>query len=387
MENIFQYVSNFLLLKFFEILFIFGPNLAFIPQISNFRQSKSNKGFSKKITLIILLADIFRIFYWLVKRFEKILLIQSIISIFMQLFLLYECLKVSNIDNDISLNKEKNNNLDKNSIDLFTELQETQDTQETIEETKLIKSENENKLNNNLNLNDENEIKDDYIIINKDTYNKIKIKKDNEEDQNEKNKIIKEDFNSKNNSKNKNIYNKINTKNKNSEIEIREKGKGSYNKEQFQFQDQDIENLIDIMRYKNDFIYEFDQKRNLDLIFDPKMFWEWPFLITYIIFLSFLWILLMISFSFFHDIEIYRELLGYITILFECCVAMPQIIQNYSNKSTNNLSIAMILIWFILDFLKTIYFLLLELPFKFFISCIIQIIFDCVIICQMNYYK
>jgi hypothetical protein len=382
MENIFQYYSNFLLKFFFNILFIFGPNLAFISQISNFRISKSNKGFSKKTTLLILLADIFRIFFWLGKRFEKTLLIQSFVSIFMQLFLLYECLKVSNEDNFISIsNKKENNNFKINSNDLFT------DIQETIEETNLIKSENQI----NINIDEDMEIKDDYVIINinnknnKENKNNINKNKNNDYDNNKK----EEDIKIKNN--------KINmTRN---EIKIMDLDKDkdkiidNYNKNQHkcQYQDQDIENLIDIMmKNKTDLIskFKFNKEGNFKDIFNHNLFWEWPFLINYIIFLLFFSIILLISFSFFgQNNELYKESLGYFTMFLECSVAIPQIIQNYSNKSTKNLSVTMIVIWLIGDSFKTLYFLKYESPFQFIIAGIIQIIFDCIIIGQMSYYK
>ena len=80
-------------------------------------------------------------------------------------------------------------------------------------------------------------------------------------------------------------------------------------------------------------------KREFNDIFNPNMFWEWPYMIDYIFFLFILSILILISFSVFgFRNDIFIESLGYICMCFESLVGMPQIIQNFKSKSTKNLS-------------------------------------------------
>jgi hypothetical protein len=78
-----------------DLIMIVGPNLGFVAQISKFRQMRSSEGFSKFVTFILLMANILRIFFWVGKRFSVILLFQSISQIFMQIFVLRECLVYS----------------------------------------------------------------------------------------------------------------------------------------------------------------------------------------------------------------------------------------------------------------------------------------------------
>jgi uncharacterized protein with PQ loop repeat len=75
---------------------IFGPNIGFIAQIIKFRQVKSSEGFSKLISLIFIIANILRIYFWIGKQFSLVLLFQSIVAIIMHIILLKECLQLSN---------------------------------------------------------------------------------------------------------------------------------------------------------------------------------------------------------------------------------------------------------------------------------------------------
>lgn len=307
MENILEW--KFLIRKFFDLLLIFGPNLAFVSQIHQFRSSKSNEGFSKKISLFLLLANIFRIFFWFGKRFEYTLLAQSIVSLCMQLFVLYECLKVSPKPND-DLRKIVDS-----------------DSDEFIDEVDLFNSENQ--------INDE--------VTEFKSHNKNHSHLSDNKSRNEKN------------------------------IENVDKDGKDF--------------VVDLVKYNKD-IVEKITGRGFNDILNPYMFWDWPYMIDYLFFLIFSAILIMISFTVFgYHNEIFIESLGYIGMFFESSVAIPQIIKNCESKSTKNLSFSMIAIWLTGDSLKTLYFLQFKSPIQFVICGLIQMILDCVIIFQMNYYK
>lgn len=80
----------------FDFFMVFAPNFGFIAQIMKFKEVKSSEGFSKFLSFILLIANILRIFFWVGKRFPLPLLLQSIVSILMQLCLINECLKYAN---------------------------------------------------------------------------------------------------------------------------------------------------------------------------------------------------------------------------------------------------------------------------------------------------
>lgn len=67
---------------------VVGPVLAFLPQYLQIQSSGSSEGFSPLICFILLTANILKVFFWLQKRFEITLLLQSVFMIIAQLALL-----------------------------------------------------------------------------------------------------------------------------------------------------------------------------------------------------------------------------------------------------------------------------------------------------------
>lgn len=79
-----------------DLFMIIGPAASFFIQIGKIKQMNSSEGFSKLIILILLIANILRIYFWFGKHFSETLLIQSFLMILTQLYLLYICLIYSN---------------------------------------------------------------------------------------------------------------------------------------------------------------------------------------------------------------------------------------------------------------------------------------------------
>jgi hypothetical protein len=74
---------------FLNLIIIFGPIVGYIPQYFQIKRSNSVVGFSSKISLILLSANILRIFYWFLEPFELPLLFQAALMIATQLVLLH----------------------------------------------------------------------------------------------------------------------------------------------------------------------------------------------------------------------------------------------------------------------------------------------------------
>ncbi|KAI1098101.1 hypothetical protein F4804DRAFT_325678 [Jackrogersella minutella] len=70
------------------IFLISSPILSYVDQAISMHRSRSSAGFSLDIPLIMLVASIFRVFYYPGAKFDTALLIQSFCNIFMQLILL-----------------------------------------------------------------------------------------------------------------------------------------------------------------------------------------------------------------------------------------------------------------------------------------------------------
>lgn len=238
-------MAEFYLAKLTDGIMIFGPNIGFIAQILKFREAKSSGGFSKFVSLILLIANILRIFFWIGKRFSAVLLYQSILSIIMQIIVLRECLRLAPIN----------------------------------------------------------------------TYS---VK-------------------------------------------------------------------------KSGYAYTADEHSDLHIkpvkFADLKNFWNWPFLIDYIYTLT----VFTISLGFISNIIGYQtvqyiETIGVISASVEACIGLPQVISNYKSRSTDTLSVFMIITWMFGDTFKTVYFLKTAAPLQLVICGLVQLTIDLILISQIVYY-
>ena len=104
-ENFYKYLKILC-----DILMVFSPSIGYIAQAMKFKETKSSEGFSKYMCLILLFANLLRIFFWIGKQFTIVLLYQSIIVILSQFYLIHQSLKYDKsikLDNKIEKSKEK----------------------------------------------------------------------------------------------------------------------------------------------------------------------------------------------------------------------------------------------------------------------------------------
>ena len=101
-----------------DIAMISAPLITYLFQISKFCKTKSSKGFSKFICLLLFLGNIFRIFFWYGARFKNVLLYQSIGIVLFQIVLIHLCIKYQEDSNSpkVYLPEIKNTN-DKSIIE------------------------------------------------------------------------------------------------------------------------------------------------------------------------------------------------------------------------------------------------------------------------------
>ena len=85
-----------------DFLIIFFPSIGYFFQGIKFQKTKSSIGFSKILCLLILLANILRIYFWLGKPFEKSLLFQAIVVIISQIYLMHYYLKYRERPRDVN---------------------------------------------------------------------------------------------------------------------------------------------------------------------------------------------------------------------------------------------------------------------------------------------
>ena len=86
-------IDKILYSPFFEfivdICMIFFTSMGYFLQGYKFKKKKSSEGFSRNLCLLLLLANIIRIFFWIGKHFSNTLLYQSITVILSQIFLIH----------------------------------------------------------------------------------------------------------------------------------------------------------------------------------------------------------------------------------------------------------------------------------------------------------
>ena len=98
-----------------DIFMVTGPSIGYFLQSLKFKRTRSSKGFSKSICLIIYNSQILRVFFWIGKPFKITLLYQSILIICFQIYLIHLWVKF----HDTEPNKDPKNITDQNQIHEF----------------------------------------------------------------------------------------------------------------------------------------------------------------------------------------------------------------------------------------------------------------------------
>jgi solute carrier family 66, member 2 len=81
------------------------------------------------------------------------------------------------------------------------------------------------------------------------------------------------------------------------------------------------------------------------------------------------------------------EVVGYISLSIEALLVVPQILRNARRRSTQGLSIVLILSWAVGDIIKVIYYSYAKQALPFIICGIFQVLLDVVVVVQLGYYR
>ncbi|XP_011605289.1 PQ-loop repeat-containing protein 1 isoform X2 [Takifugu rubripes] len=87
-------------------LMVFGGALPYIPQYQEIQRIGNSEGFSTRVCLLLLVANILRIFFWMGKQFELALLLQSVVMIITMFAMLHLCCIFQNT-NRISIKQHR----------------------------------------------------------------------------------------------------------------------------------------------------------------------------------------------------------------------------------------------------------------------------------------
>ena len=108
-----------------DIFIVIGPSLGYLIQSLKFKKTKSSKGFSKSICLIIYMSQILRVFFWIGKPFKITLLYQSILIICFQVYLIYLWILYHDIKPKNNINKNNQVNDKKEIIEYIIDWSDT----------------------------------------------------------------------------------------------------------------------------------------------------------------------------------------------------------------------------------------------------------------------
>ncbi|KAL3074968.1 hypothetical protein niasHS_014413 [Heterodera schachtii] len=112
-------------------------------------------------------------------------------------------------------------------------------------------------------------------------------------------------------------------------------------------------------------------------------FWKWNDLSSYIFALAMFTVLCSLLNAMFHKNMLFVEAMGMSALLVEACLGVPQLVRNFQRKSTIGMSVKMVLMWFVGDVGKTIYFVVRQSPAQFWICSCLQITIDVLILLQV----
>lgn len=132
---------------------------------------------------------------------------------------------------------------------------------------------------------------------------------------------------------------------------------------------------------------ELNTKRRSFTDFDLNYFWFWSHFVDYLqCVLAFTVLAAYVTYLLL-DSVLFVESLGFLAVFTEAMLGTPQLYCNYQNKSTEGMSIKMVLMWTSGDTFKTGYFLLTQAPMQFWICGLLQVCVDFAILFQVYYYS
>uniref|UniRef100_A0A8C2BKF8 Solute carrier family 66 member 2 n=1 Tax=Cyprinus carpio TaxID=7962 RepID=A0A8C2BKF8_CYPCA len=132
---------------------------------------------------------------------------------------------------------------------------------------------------------------------------------------------------------------------------------------------------------------ELSTKRRSFTDFDWNYFWSWSRFVDYLqCVLAFTVLAAYVTYLLL-DSVLFVESLGFLAVFTEAMLGTPQLYCNYQNKSTEGMSIKMVLMWTSGDTFKTGYFLLTQAPVQFWICGLLQVCVDLAILFQVYYFS
>ncbi|KAM7125043.1 solute carrier family 66 member 2 isoform 2-T2 [Molossus nigricans] len=127
---------------------------------------------------------------------------------------------------------------------------------------------------------------------------------------------------------------------------------------------------------------ELNARRRCFADFDSRHFWHWSSFADYLqCVLAFTGVAGYVTYLSI-DSALFVETLGFLAVLTEAMLGVPQLYRNHRYQSTEGMSIKMVLMWTSGDTFKTAYFLLNGAPLQFSVCGLLQVLVDLAILAQ-----
>lgn len=121
--------------------------------------------------------------------------------------------------------------------------------------------------------------------------------------------------------------------------------------------------------------------------FDAKNFWNWSDFQSYLDCMLVFTIIASLLMYIFIEYILFVDVVGFMAVFTEAMLGMPQLIKNFRNKSTEGMSLSMVVLWTCGDIFKTLYFVLRDAPMQFWVCGSMQVAIDWLILLQAYIYR
>ena len=87
------------------------------------------------------------------------------------------------------------------------------------------------------------------------------------------------------------------------------------------------------------------------------------------------------------NFKIFFHIIGVFSAIFESCTCIPQVIENYKTKNSENVSFSMIFCWFLGDSFRLFYYIKFKAPLQMIGAISVQVTLDFIVCIQLCMYR
>ena len=121
--------------------------------------------------------------------------------------------------------------------------------------------------------------------------------------------------------------------------------------------------------------------------FNIEKIWKWRIEIEYYKFMFFITLVLFLLSEIFRDFKFFFHAIGVMSAIFESCTCIPQVIENYKTKNSENVSFSMIFCSFLGDSFRLFYYIKFKAPLQMIGAISVQVTLDFIVCIQLCMYR